>query len=87
MTEALSYLGIDGPMLLDAEKAERKLKKLKSPQAQFFERQARQFLQCYGKRKSMPPGLERTRFILSKLTERPVYYIWFNPELSNAKCN
>jgi hypothetical protein len=26
--------------------------------------------------------LERTRFVLSKLTERPVYYIWFNPELN-----
>jgi GNAT superfamily N-acetyltransferase len=87
MTEALSYLGIEGPMLLDAEQAERKLKKLKRPQAQFFEGQAKQFLQCYGKRKFMRPGLERTGFILSKLSFRPVYYIWFNPELSNAKCH
>jgi GNAT superfamily N-acetyltransferase len=81
MTEALSYLGIEGALLLDAELAEEKLKKLKGRQAEFFERQAGRFLQCYGKRRFMRPGLERTKFILSRLAFRPVYYIWLNPEL------
>jgi len=89
MTEALSLLGIENSMLLDAEQVERKLKKLERRQTEFFEGQAKRFLQCYGKRKFMRPGLERTRFILSKLAFRPVYYIWFNPELpvnySNVK--
>jgi hypothetical protein len=38
------------------------------------------FLQAYGKRREMRAGIERTRYVLSKLTGRPVYYIWFNPE-------
>ena len=29
----------------------------------------------------MLPGIERTRYILSKLTERPAYHIWFHPTL------
>jgi hypothetical protein len=33
----------------------------------------------------MPPGLERTRYILAALTARPTYYIWFNPKL-DAGC-
>jgi len=82
MTEAFSLIGIEGPMLLDAEAAEKKLKKLSRRQANFFERQAKLFLQSYGKRKLMPPGPERSGFILSKLTYRPVYYIWFNPDLT-----
>jgi GNAT superfamily N-acetyltransferase len=81
MTEALSLLGIEGSMLLDAERVEEKLKMLTRLQVKFFEGQAKLFLQCYGRRRLMPPGLERTRFILSKLTHRPVYYIWFNPEM------
>jgi hypothetical protein len=85
MTEALSYIGIEGVTLLDAEHAEEKLKALSRPQAEFFEGQAKKFLQSYGKRRFMPPGLERTRFILSKLNSQPVYYIWFNPELSNEQ--
>jgi hypothetical protein len=28
----------------------------------------------------MPDGLERTRYILGRLTHRPAYYIWFNPD-------
>jgi GNAT superfamily N-acetyltransferase len=82
MTEALSYLGIEGLILLDAERVEEKLKTLSRSQAEFFEGQVKQFLQSYGKRRLMPPGLERTRFILSKLNSRPVYYIWFNPEMT-----
>jgi hypothetical protein len=29
----------------------------------------------------MLPGIDRTRFILSKLTERPAYHIWFHPTM------
>jgi hypothetical protein len=43
----------------------------------YLEHEIRLFLAAYGKRKNMPPGLERTRFILSKLSSEPVYYIWF----------
>jgi len=48
---------------------------------EFIELQIRHFLQSYGKRRNMPAGMEQTRFVLSKLTERPTYYIWFNKEV------
>ena len=46
--------------------------------ADFIEREMGIFLQSYGSRRLMQPGSERTRFILSKLTDRPVYYLWKN---------
>jgi len=47
----------------------------------FIEREMTRFLQSYGQRRLMQPGIVRTRFILSKLTDRPVYYIWKNQNL------
>jgi hypothetical protein len=81
LTEALSRVGIETKHLIDANQVQRKLDELPSPQAEFIECQIKRFLQSYGRRRNMPAGLERTRFILSRLTERPVYYIWFNPNL------
>ena len=48
--------------------------------AQFLELEIRRFLQSYSRRRDMPPGLDRTKYVLSKLTTRPVYYVWFNPD-------
>jgi hypothetical protein len=59
---------------------QRKINGLKQDKAEFIRLQIKNFLQSYGKRRNMSPGAERTRFVLSKLTERPVYYIWFNPK-------
>jgi hypothetical protein len=81
MIEAFSMAGIEKDLLTDAEKVQDRLKKLDSTRVIFIERQIRLFLQSYGKRRFMPPGRERTGFVLSKLTARPVYYIWFNPEM------
>jgi hypothetical protein len=47
----------------------------------FIEREMSIFLQGYGQRRLMQPGSERTRFILSKLTDSPVYYLWRNPNV------
>jgi len=49
--------------------------------ADFIEGEMTRFLQSYGQRRLMSPGSERTRFILSKLTDRPVYYMWRNPNV------
>jgi hypothetical protein len=65
--EALSIIGID---------------QLNESKARFIEFQIRYFLKNQGRRRDMPPGLERTRYILTKLTGRPVYYIWFNPKFT-----
>jgi GNAT superfamily N-acetyltransferase len=86
LIEAFSAAGIEENQLFDAEFVQQKLDALRWPAADFIEDRIRKFLQSYGKRRNMPPCLERTRYILSKLTERPIYYIWFNPAISPHAC-
>ena len=81
LTQAFSMVGIEDSQLPDSRAVQRKIDRLPSGQVGFIEVQIRCFLQSYGKRRSMAAGLERTRFVLSKLTARPVYYIWFNPKM------
>ncbi len=78
--EALSTVGIEEAELINAQRIQRKLEQLHRSKGEFIELEIRYFLQSYGKRRYMSAGLERTRFVLSKLTFRPVYYIWFNPK-------
>jgi len=84
LTEAFSMVGIEDPDLFDPEKVQRKLARLHDDQAEFIERQIKCFLQSYGGHRNDQPALKRTRYILSKLTARPVYYIWFNPEFDDG---
>jgi hypothetical protein len=74
-------VGIDERDLIDPRLVQRKLDELNRPAADFTEREIVQFLQGYGQRRLMQPGIERTRFIVSKLTDRPVYYLWKNPNV------
>ena len=85
--EALSIIGIEGKDLIDPQKVQRRLSRLKDEKNEFIEREIKRFLKGYGRRRNMPPGLERTRFLLSRLNARPVYYIWFNESISNFKYN
>ncbi len=81
LIEALSAVGIEDKDLIDARAVQQKIDELNEERLQFIEREMGLFLQGYGCRRYMPPGPERTRHILGKLTERPVYYLWFNPEM------
>ena len=81
LVEALSMVGIENRELIDPQKVQTKLDRLPAVSADFIERQIYCFLQSYGSHRYSRPGLERTRYILGKLTQRPLYYIWFNPEL------
>jgi hypothetical protein len=81
LTEALAAVGVDEPDLIDPRLVQQKLDKLKWPAADFIEHEMNKFLQPFGQRRLMQPGIERTRFILSKLTDRPVYYFWKNPKV------
>jgi len=80
LVEALSIIGIKEHEFIDSQAVQDKLDGLSGAEAEFTERQIRDFLQTYGKRRQMTPGIERTRYVLSRLTVRPVYYIWFNPD-------
>ena len=81
LIEALSMVGIEKQQLIDLKKAQQIIEQLPAKQAEFVELEIQTFLQSYGRRRNMKAGTERTRFVLSKLTERPVYYIWFNPQI------
>jgi len=80
--EALSIIGIEQAELIDPEQVQYKFDRLGGCEAQFIEHQVRHFLKSHGRRRDMSHGLERTRYILTKLTARPVYYIWFNPKFT-----
>ena len=81
LTSAFSAVGIDEHDLIDPRLVQQDLDKLQGPESGFVEREMTRFLQCYGHRRFMQPGIDRTKFILSKLTDRPVYYLWRNPAL------
>jgi GNAT superfamily N-acetyltransferase len=78
LVEAFSMVGVEKEELIDAEVVQRKVEQLGRREGEFIESEIKQFLQSYGKRRYKRAGLERTGFVLSKLTFRPVYYIWFN---------
>jgi hypothetical protein len=82
LLEAFSMVGIEKNLLISPQKVQQKLDRLRGTKAKFIEPQIKLFLKSYGKRRNSQAGLERTRFVLSKLTTRPVYYIWFNSKLS-----
>ena len=85
LIEALSLVGIDKEHLFDLYVVQQNLDQLRWPKADFIEKQIKLFLQSYGRHRDMPAGIERTRFVLRTLTERPVYYIWFNEEIKKSK--
>ena len=81
LIEAFSMVGVEEQVLIDPQKVQTRLDRLPGAKAEFIELETKRFLQSYGNHRYSDAGLERTRYVLSKLTLRPVYYIWFNPKL------
>jgi len=82
LIEAFSFLGIEAEQLIEPQKVQRKLDRLSLTETGFIERAIQRFLKSHGRRRNMLPGIERTRYILTRLTARPTYYIWFNPDMA-----
>lgn len=80
LVEALSLLGVEDTELIEPQQVQRKLERLSRGESEFLERYIRNFLKSHGRRRDMPPSLERTRYVVTCLTVRPTYYIWFNPK-------
>jgi GNAT superfamily N-acetyltransferase len=80
LLEALSAVGIEEGDLIDPQTVHQRLDRLARPAGDFIEARMQQFLKSHGSRRTMPDGIERTRYLLGKLTHRPAYYIWFNPD-------
>jgi hypothetical protein len=85
LIEAFSALGVEEQDLIDPSLVQNRLSYFESRgtshESQFIEDEITRFLKSYGQRRLMRPGIVRTRFILNKLTDSPVYYMWRNPNL------
>ena len=81
LLEAFSAVGIESADLINPETVQTKMECLPAAEKAFIEAQIRQFLRAYGRLRKAGPGIERTKKMLNKLTIRPDYYIWFNPEI------
>jgi hypothetical protein len=82
LIEALGAVGVEEDELIDPQLVQRKFDLMldtRCSMLDFIEREIIIFLQGYGKRRYMQAGIERTRYVLSKLTDRPAYYFWRNP--------
>ena len=76
LTEALSVAGVDEDMLVDSSLVHERFCALNEGQGRFIDSEIKRFLQSYAKRKDMAHSVERTAYLVSRLTQRPVYYIW-----------
>jgi hypothetical protein len=91
LIEALRSVGIlasaergaagDDRTLINPRQVHDRIARLDKDAGKFIEQEIGLFLQSYGGRRKMSPGFDRTKYILSKLTDRPAYYIWFNPNM------
>jgi hypothetical protein len=87
MKEAFSLIGVEGQITVDAHAVQQHIEGLSQGKRMFIERETKRFLAGYGKRKYMPAGLDRTQFVLSKLTDRPVYYLWLGTPFCDESQN
>lgn len=81
MKEAFETIGIVDSMFIDPMEVHRDIESFDTEMRQFIEKEFRVFLKCFGNKRYCCHSLERTEFVLSRLTERPIYYIWFDKSL------
>jgi hypothetical protein len=79
LRQALSVVGIEESDTVDIERTHEKLLALNHKAKNFIDREIYNFLSNYGRRvKNAPDSLNKTEFIISKLSDRPLYYLWRN---------
>ena len=87
LLEAFSFVGIEleandcSPLRIDPHALQERIDALTDEKAAFLERAIQGVLKSHGTRRTMPAGLERTRYLLTRLTNRPMYYLWQHPTL------
>lgn len=81
LRQALSAVGVEESDLVDIERTHSILQSLNEKQKAFIEKQIMYFLSAYGRRaKTLPDSFQRTEFFISRLSDRPVYYLWRNAD-------
>ena len=78
LTEALNSVAIDESLFIDPQQVHQKIESLPVKEREFIEREFRVFLKSFGNKRYSVTSPRQTRFVLTRLTERPIYYIWFN---------
>lgn len=81
LIEALGSVGIPQSLLISPRKVQDRIDRLEKSDAEFLEREINGFIQSFGRRRHMTRGPNRTKYVLARLTDRPAYYIWFNPDI------
>jgi hypothetical protein len=83
LRQALSVIGIEEADLVDIEATHNKLQSLNAKAKSFIDKQIIDFLTAYGRgARNLPDCLKRTELFISRLSDRPVYYLWRNAKLS-----
>jgi GNAT superfamily N-acetyltransferase len=76
LEKALRLVGIPESILIDPRAVHERIDCLPGELKLFIEAEMQLFLKPFVKRRNMEHSLERTRFVLSRLATKPVYYIW-----------
>lgn len=79
----LDVLGIDPAIWHDPRTVQAKIDALPLGHQAWMDLQMRRFLGAFGCRRNMPAGIERTAFVLEKLSTRWSYFIWQNRKLKS----
>lgn len=82
MREALSAIGIEDKMLLQPSTVLKEIENLKPPAKAFIINQINKFLQSYGRKIKFAPLAQQVKYLLNRLTHRPVYYIWHDKDIN-----
>ncbi|HOQ05084.1 MAG TPA: hypothetical protein PKY88_07725 [Anaerohalosphaeraceae bacterium] len=81
LAEQLVQAGISEDLWTDAAEVDARIRALPSSKKEPLAKAVERFLGPYGRRRQMPEGLARIRFVLSRLNARPAYFVWFHPEV------
>ncbi len=79
MIEALGVVGIEEENVVDPEFVCQVIKELNKTKTEFIKKQIDDFVVNYGYKATLLKGDKKIEFAMSRLTDRSVYYIWFNP--------
>jgi hypothetical protein len=87
LARVLQMLGIPRWLFIDPPAVQERLDALPGELRLVAEAEIRLFMKRYVKVRNMPHSLERTRFVLSRLFARPVYYLWQKTEETSPQIN
>jgi len=76
--KALMSIGLDAKKTLLPTTLQKRLRALKEPQKSFIENEITQFLHQFKNRQHQDPTLDRSKYIISKLSYPQAYLLWYN---------